>query len=53
MNDFFRFSGNSSLLFVFAATVRRLLTHKITDLYNITEYLMKTVTVKAHTLNWI
>jgi len=38
--------------YMITATVRPLLTHTITDLYNITEYHMTTVTIKAHTLNW-
>jgi len=44
MNDTFHFSGNYSLLFVLAASAGSLLTHTITDLYNIIEYHMTTVT---------
>jgi hypothetical protein len=43
MNESFRFSGNDSLLFVLAAGVGPLLTHTITDQYNIVEYLMTTL----------
>ena len=48
----FFFSGNYSLLLVLAATVRPLLTHAITDLYNIIEYLMTTLNIKTYTLIW-
>jgi hypothetical protein len=43
MNDSFQFSENYSLLCVLATSIRRLLTHTITDLYNIIEYYMMTL----------
>ena len=53
MDDHFRFSGNYSLLCVFAASVHPLLTHTLMDLYNTIEHLMTTLTIKDHTLNLI
>ena len=51
MNDSFRFSGNSSILFVLTAGVGPLLIHAIKDLYNVTEYHMRRVTKNLHILN--
>ena len=51
MNDSFHFSNNSFLLFLLVAGVGPLLTHTITGLYNIIEYLLTTVMKKFYILN--